>query len=213
MKTLEHQRIIDLAVELNLPPSEYFALWEDLAHWQLEALRTVGLLPRHRLLDIGCGAMRLGLAAVEHLEGGNYFGIDAYPPYLVLAKRLAAEAGLTKPFALLQSDDFAFRRFGTTFDYANAQSVFTHLSAEQCERCMEHLSCVMNPGGLFLFTYLIGVPKTRGFLYGGVQPMQRLAVPDQEFFYDLGRRYGASFEPQDLPHPTGQRVGLYRYPS
>lgn len=204
--------IIDAAVELNLPPSEYFALWDDLAQWQLNALRTVGLRPQHRLLDIGCGAMRLGLSAVDFLDDGYYYGVDTFPPYLELARKLAEKAEITRNFSLLLEDNFAFERFGTKFDFANAQSVFTHLSAAQCEQCMAALSNVMQPGGVFLFTYLIGAPQTQGFLYGGRHPMQRLAVTDPAFFAHLGPRHGARFEALSINHPTGQQVGLYRYP-
>ena len=106
------QAIIDAAVEFNLPPTEYFALWEDLARWQLDTLRGLGLDPRHRLLDIGCGAMRLGLGAVEYLDDGNYFGVDAFAPYLELARRLTGLSETQKKYALLLSQDFEFRRFG-----------------------------------------------------------------------------------------------------
>ena len=35
---------------------------------------------------------------------------------------------------------------------------------------------------------------------------------DPDFFADLGRAHGATFEKLDMPHPTGQQVGIYRYP-
>jgi hypothetical protein len=69
----------------------------------------------------------------------------------------------------------------------------------------------MAPGGIFVFTYLIGTPSTQGFLYGSQQPMRRLAVDDPDFFANLGERFGARFESLDLPHPTGQLVALYRF--
>jgi cyclopropane fatty-acyl-phospholipid synthase-like methyltransferase len=208
---VDPQILIDSAAEINVPPGDYFALWNDLADWQLEALKQLGLEPKHRLLDIGCGAMRLGLIAAEYLEGGNYYGVDAYAPYIDLGPRLAARVGLRKKVNLLLSDSFEFSRFGAQFDLANAQSVFTHLSAAQCDACMAALRPVMKAGARFLFTYLVGVPKTQGFLYGGLQPMQRLAIADAAFFAELGSRHGAKFERLDMTHPTGQQVGLYRY--
>lgn len=208
---IQPQLLIDSAAEINMPPGDYIALWNDLADWQLDALRKLGLQPQHRLLDIGCGAMRLGLIAAGYLDNGNYYGIDAFAPYLELAPRLAEKVGLRKTFNLLLSRDFEFERFGTTFDFANAQSVFTHLSAAQCDACMTALRPVMRPGGVFLFTYLVGVPRTQGFLYGGLQPMQRLAITDPAFFVELGARHGAAFEAVEMSHPTGQQVGIYRY--
>lgn len=209
---IDQQLLIDAAAEANLPPGEYFSLWHDVALWQLEALQATGLEPHSRLLDIGCGAMRLGLYAVQFLDDGRYYGVDAFAPYVGLAQVLAARLGVAKQFHIAHDAGFAFGRFGVRFDYANAQSVFTHLSADDCDRCMAALRPVMAADGRFLFTYLVGAPPTRGFLYGGVQPMLRLAVTDEAFFAALGARHGARFEKLAMAHPTGQSVGLYRYP-
>jgi SAM-dependent methyltransferase len=212
MRELDLQTRIDAAVENNLAPDEYFSIWEEPGRWQLDALRSIGMTPAHRLLDIGCGAMRLGLYAVDYLDDGGYFGIDAFPPYIAAARRLAEAAGLTKKFSLLRSKDFDFGGFGASFDFANAQSVLTHLSGEECDRCMAALRKVMRPGGSFFCTYLIGRPLTQGLLYGAMQPMRRFADQDPDFFRKLGERHGAHFEHLEIPHPTGQQVGVFRYP-
>lgn len=212
IEPIDQQLLIDAAAEMNLPPGEYFSVWHDIGLWQLEALQRVGLAPESRLLDIGCVAMRLGLYAVQYLADQHYYGIDAFAPFVGLAQLLAERTGIAKQFHIAHDAGFDFARFGVSFDFANAQSVFTHLSAEDCERCMASLSPVMAAGGCFLFTYLVGAPATRGFLYGGMQPMQRLAVTDEAFFASLGGRHGARFEKLDMAHPTGQQVGLYRYP-
>ena len=212
MLNLDLQTRIDAAVEQNIAPDEYFSVWEEPGVWQLDALRSVGMNPSHRLLDVGCGAMRLGVYATDYLDDGNYFGIDAFPPYIAAGRRLAQAAGLTKKFSLLASKEFEFDRFGVKFDYANAQSVLTHLSGEECHRCMAALQKVMKPGGIFLLTYLVGRPMTQGLLYGGMQSMRRFAETDPEFFVKLGQSHGATFEKLEMPHPTGQQVGLYRFP-
>jgi SAM-dependent methyltransferase len=210
---MDQQVLIDCAVELNLVPGDYFALWDDLAAWQAQTLRAAGLLPRHCLLDIGCGAMRLGLSIVEYLDDGNYVGYDAFEPYIALGHRLAERAGLRKRYTLVQSERFDFERAGMRFDFANAQSVFTHLSETQSAECMSALAKCMTLGGRFLFTYLIGAVKTQGFLYAGQQPMRRPAVTDPDYYRKLGERHGCRFEKLDVAHPTGQQVGLYHFPS
>jgi SAM-dependent methyltransferase len=209
--TVDLQTRIDAAVECNVAPDEYFSIWDEIANWQLSALKAVGLQPRHKLLDFGCGAFRLGLSAIEYLDDGNYFGIDAYEPYIEIGKKLVLAAGIKKKYAALASRDFEFERFATQFDYGNAQSVFTHLSGEECGRCIAALQKVMIPGGSFLFTYLIGAPITRGMLYLGAQPMQRFAGNDPQFFAALASRHGVTFEPIHIKHPTGQQVALFRF--
>ena len=202
---------MDAAVEQNLVPGEYFSLWDDFGGWQLDALRSIGLRPEHRLLDVGCGAMRLGLAAVDYLDDGNYFGVDAFAPYIAVARRLAEATGVKKRFTLQVDSAFAFERFQTQFDYGMAQSVFTHLSEDECGRCVASLKRVMRPGSQFLFTYLIGAPVTQGMLYCGTQPMRRFAGSNPEFFAELAARNGAKFERLSLPHPTGQLVAVFRF--
>jgi 2-polyprenyl-3-methyl-5-hydroxy-6-metoxy-1,4-benzoquinol methylase len=211
MRELELQARIDAAVENNLAPDEYFSLWEDFGRWQLDALRTIGMAPQHKLLDVGCGAMRLGVYAVDYLDAGNYYGVDAFAPYISAAKRLAAAAGLSKPYSLLVSKNFEFDAFPVRFDFAIAASVLTHLSGEQCHRCMAAVRRVMKPGGAFLVTYLVGRPATQGLLYGAMQPMRRFAETDPEFFARLGRAHGATFERLAIGHPSNQQVGVYRF--
>jgi cyclopropane fatty-acyl-phospholipid synthase-like methyltransferase len=209
--TVDLQTRIDAAAECNVAPDEYFSIWDEIAEWQLNALKSIGLRPQHKLLDFGCGAFRLGLSAIEYLDDGNYYGIDAFAPYIEIGKKLVAAAGIKKKFTAFASKDFEFEKFGARFDYGNAQSVFTHMSGEECDRCMAGLKKAMVPGGSFFFTYLIGAPLTRGMLYLGAQPMQRFAMNDPQFFAALASRHGASFEPVDVKHLTGQHVAVFRF--
>lgn len=208
---LDLQARIDAAVENNLAPDEYFSLWDEFGDWQLDALKSIGLKPQHRLLDFGCGAMRLGLSAIEYLDDGNYYGVDALPAYIAAGHRLAAMAGIKKRYTLSVSSDFALDQFGVDFDFGNAQSVFTHLSGEECDRCMAALRRVMRPGSVFFFTFLIGAPPTQGMFYAGAKPMRRFAMNDPDFFAGLAERHGARFEPLPIPHPTGQQVARFRF--
>ena len=46
-------------------------MWEEMGPHQLAFLKGQGLQPHHRLMDIGCGALRLGTLAVDYLERGD----------------------------------------------------------------------------------------------------------------------------------------------
>ena len=76
---------------------------------------TSGLRPEHRLLDFGCGALRLGVLAIPYLDAGNYFGVDSHleqPRGGRYVRDPAARASRTKRPRLLWNDDFAFSHFG-----------------------------------------------------------------------------------------------------
>jgi SAM-dependent methyltransferase len=203
--------IVDAAVDHNLVPSEYFAHFERFGLWQLDALKQIGLKPHHNLLDIGCGAMRLGLYAVPYLTEGHYCGVDAFSGYIELGHDLAQQAELAPRYQLELCDNFCFERFSRQFDFAIAQSVFTHLSITETRRCVAASKKVMRPGAMLLFTYLVGLPPTVGFLYAGVMPMRRSTTESQSFFGDLAAEFGLTFETPAISHPT-QQVGLFRYP-
>ncbi|NRA10011.1 MAG: methyltransferase domain-containing protein [Myxococcales bacterium] len=201
------EQLIDLSIEENiLPDHKFHYRWHELAEWQFDALCRSGLEPGHRLLDIGCGPLRLGLRAIPYLEDGNYFGVEAFPPYIRLGQRVLRECGVDKRSTILQSTMFEFEKFKATFHFAIAQSVFTHMSDDQVRHCVTKLQSVMEPGGRLLFTYIVGRDPS-GFLYGGVQPMVRLGVPDASWFDGLASDLGLRFECSEIPHPT-QEVGL-----
>ena len=50
-------------------------------------------------------------------------------------------------------EDFGFERLGQTFDYALAQSVFTHLPLNSIIRCLMNMEGVLAPGGRFYATF------------------------------------------------------------
>lgn len=122
--------------------------WEEIGELQLRFLRDRGLEPQHRFLDIGCGSLRGGVRFVSYLDRGHYFGIDISAPLIERGRRELAAAGLDDRDAqLLVDDSFSFERFGSEFDFAIAQSVFTHLPLNSIYRCLVNASRVLRPGG------------------------------------------------------------------
>ena len=51
-------------------------MWERIGRHQFDFLRDRGLRPEHRLLDVGCGALRGGVHFIRYLNVGGYYGID-----------------------------------------------------------------------------------------------------------------------------------------
>src|SRR3569833_897060 len=52
------------------------ATWDSRGRFQLELMRSRGLLPTSTLLDIGCGPLRAGIPFIRYLDTGYYFGFD-----------------------------------------------------------------------------------------------------------------------------------------
>lgn len=129
--------------------------WEELGRWQFELLVGKGLLPAHRLLDVGCGALRGGIHFIRYLAPGNYYGLDINASLIKAGREVELpRAGLTDRNPRLEvSNCFEFSKFGTTFPYALALSVFTHLPANAIETCLVRLLDVLEPGARFYATY------------------------------------------------------------
>jgi cyclopropane fatty-acyl-phospholipid synthase-like methyltransferase len=205
---LDAQTLIDMALDFNMAPSTYFTQWDELGDWQFDILKRFGLEPKHRLLDVGCGPLRLGSLVIPYLEPGHYYGIDPVGMLLALGRAVLDRLGIDRPYSLLQSASFEFDRFGAQFDFAIAQSVITHLSRAQITSCFTALKSVMQPGSTLIFTYLLsGYAPPLGFLMDGVAPMIRPGLSDEGIFVELADRLGIRFVASDEPHPS-QKVGI-----
>jgi SAM-dependent methyltransferase len=133
-------------------------LWEEVGDLQLRFLIGQGLMPRHRLLDIGCGSLRLGVRAVRYLEPGFYVGTDLNPSLLEAGyRREIVDGGLADrlPRANLVPDDqFAFPGIDGPFEMAIAQSVFTHLPLNDLLLCIRSLATRRFCRRLFLTVFV-----------------------------------------------------------
>jgi cyclopropane fatty-acyl-phospholipid synthase-like methyltransferase len=129
-------------------------LWKELGILQFEFMKKIGLLPEHKLLDVGCGAMRGGLYFVDYLDTGNYYGLDINNSLIEAAKIELVAAGLeSKSPHLLVDDRFNFSLFDTEFDYALAVSVFTHLDTKRILSCLINMQKNLKSGGKFYATF------------------------------------------------------------
>jgi SAM-dependent methyltransferase len=129
--------------------------WDEIGRWQFELLVAHGLQPNSRLLDVGCGALRGGIHFIRYLEPGNYYGLDMNASLIKAGREVElVQAGLTdRDPHLLVDGDFNLNRFGTTFSFALAQSVFSHLPANVIHRCLVQIAAVLEPGGRFYATF------------------------------------------------------------
>jgi len=129
--------------------------WDEGGLGQLTFLRKQGLRPEHRFVDIGCGALRAGRHLVDHLDRGNYYGVDANLSLLQAGydHELTDAQRQRLPVGNLRANDRFNVDFGVRFDMAIAQSVFTHVSLNHMRLCLHRLARVMNPGGTFYASY------------------------------------------------------------
>lgn len=125
-------------------------MWDEIGALQLAFMRDRGLAPSHRLLDMGCGAMRGGVHFVRFLGPGGYHGLDINASLIDAGRKELVEAGLgDRDARLLVDDGFDASRFGVRFDAAVAVSLFSHLPMNKIVRCLCEVARVLAPGARF----------------------------------------------------------------
>ena len=134
------------------PPGEY----DFMGATQFRLLTTLGLREHHSLLDFGCGSLRAGRLFIPYLSAGRYYGLEP--------NRWLVEAGIREHIGrslcelkhptFLYHSDFSATRFGITFDYILAQSIFSHSGREIVAKCFAEFKICLAPNGLVLATFV-----------------------------------------------------------
>ena len=149
-----HRTLSDADIDAGVHRDFVGGLWEEIGSLQLDFLVAQGLKPSHKLIDIGCGALRGGVHFVRYLEPGNYYGLDLNASLISAGRRELDAAGLAGRSAnLLVDDKFQLSRFGQVFDYGVSVSLFTHLYLNHIGRCLSEIRKVMRPESRFFMTF------------------------------------------------------------
>ena len=169
-------------------------LWDEIGQLQLDFLVAQGLMPYHRLLDIGCGSLRGGVKLIRYLDTGHYAGVDLHESLLDAGYQIElAREGLTHKLPrsnLVADGEFDFSWCPMRVDFALAQSVFTALPLNFLRICLERLPAFVVRGGKF-FVSIFEIPDNHpthkpyrhpsGFISYGAQESYHYRFADMEF--------------------------------
>lgn len=189
------------------PKDAVGGMWEEIGSLQFDFLKKMGMLPEHRMLDLGCGTLRGGRHFIRYLDASNYTGIDISPACLGAAHKLLEEERLEvkRPKLILNtSKNLKFSEFeGERFDFILAQSVFTHLPELIIRECFENIGKCMHEGSAVYFTYSSAKSKKRTGIKSFAYPWT--------FFEELATDCGSkAADISDLyAHPRDQQMGLF----
>lgn len=123
---------------------------------QFALLFHLGLRDNHRVLDFGCGSLRVGRLLIPFLLSGHYYGID--PNAWLIEDSLNREIGReilkVKVPHFSYNDDFDCTVFGKQFDFVMAQSIVSHTGPDYAKRFFASASSTLMKNGILLFTYV-----------------------------------------------------------
>ena len=128
--------------------------WDSRGLFQLDLLRSRGLDPTSKLLDVGCEPLRAGLHFIRYLNAGNYYGFDYNKSFVAAGQRLIAEHDLTgKQPSIVALADFDLGGVERAFDYAIAFSVLNHCNEAQRQLFFAHIGRCLAPGAKLVISH------------------------------------------------------------
>jgi len=123
-----------------------------------------GLRPDHKLLDFGCGALRLGYWLIRFLDDENYYAIEPDLIILNAGKKHSIGQKLlqSKKPSFSNNPDSDFSVFNKKFDFVVARSILTHTTPGMTRKMLENFKNNTNPKAIMLASYWPINSKSRG---------------------------------------------------
>lgn len=187
------------------PPADY----DLVAAMVFNLLTCTGLRQHHRVLDIGCGSLRVGRLLIPYLNEGHYAGIEPNR-WLVedgIANELGADMIRLKQPLLCFGDSPEGLDPALRFDVAIAQSIFSHCGQDLIHRWLSGVSGRLADDGALFATFLVDQADFAGdgWIYPGCVKFR----PDT--MARLAGEHGLGFRLLDWNHPR-QQWALFHKP-
>ncbi len=186
------------------PPGDY----DLIAAMSFNLLTSLGLRQHHRLLDVGCGSLRVGRLLIPYLNAGKYIGIE--PNEWLVQNGIKNELGddlisIKKP-QFLFDDTLAQLDDQTEVDYVLAQSIFSHCGMDLIEKWLLDIKKHLAGQSLIVATFLEGSSdfQGKGWIYPGCVEYKPLTMTD------LGETLGFRTKLLTFRHPRQRWICYYQ---
>jgi cyclopropane fatty-acyl-phospholipid synthase-like methyltransferase len=177
------------------PPEDY----DLVSAMVFNLLTSIGLRQHHKVLDIGCGSLRVGRLLIPYLNAGGYVGVE--PNKWLVEDGIRNEIGkdliaIKKPTLIIAD---SLNEFDTpqSLDYAVAQSIFSHCGKDLIRNWLSQVSGHLKDSGALLATFLVDTTdfEGSGWVYPGCVKFR------PETLAEMGREFGFEFQVLDWAHP------------
>lgn len=185
--------------------------WDQIGDLQFNFIKSRGLTPESKILDIGCGALRGGVRFIKFLNDKNYFALEKEKDILFsgIKEELNDDPENPKLFTYNMTGDFEIPEDWPLFDFMLAQSVFTHLLPEQIDDCLSKVKAKLGSGS-FYATYFDSKEIDKSSPHGWRKNERSVAKYPFSLFEELAENN--SMEVENIgswDHPRDQRMLLF----
>tara|TARA_R110000737_G_scaffold332699_1_gene349765 strand:- start:9910 stop:10608 length:699 start_codon:yes stop_codon:yes gene_type:complete len=186
------------------PPIDY----DLIAAMVFNLLTSVGLKQHHKLIDVGCGSLRLGRLLLPYLNKENYIGIE--PNKWLVEDGIINEVGqslidVKKPQFIFDTD---LKNINSTLqaDFVVAQSIFSHCGNDLLLEWFIDLFENTNEESLSLVTFIEGENdcSQNGWIYPGCVSYT------EDYIKKLASDVGFRYIKLNWFHPRQQWVALIK---
>jgi len=188
------------------PPEDY----DLVAAMSFGLLTLLGLRQQHRVLDLGCGSLRIGRLLIPYLNHAGYTGLE--PNRWLVEAGIQREIGqdqvrIKRPRFVISDTGDPLVAEGRTYDYILAQSIFSHCGPDLLDQWLFRISRLLEDSGTLVATYVESESDTErlGWTYPECVAFTRATVAD------MAHRHGFEFIPLDWHHPR-QSWALFAKP-
>jgi len=130
--------------------------YDILSSMQFNLLTSLGLRDHHKVLDFGCGSLRLGRLLIPYLNIGNYYGID--PNKWLIDDGIKNHLG--KSIIKIKTPHFSFNDdykiyYKSKFHFIIAQSILSHTSFNLSLNILNNFQKSLLKNGIIVLNFKI----------------------------------------------------------
>ena len=173
--------------------------YDVIAAMSFNLLTCLGLRQEHKIIDIGCGSLRVGRLLIPYLNKNNYYGVE--PNKWLVQDGIKNEVG--RDLIKIKAPTFIFdssiseAKLPTDFDFVIAQSIFSHCGRDLVGKWLSEIQPHLKNDGALLATFKAGEadPIDDGWFYPHAVEFKI------ETMAAMASHHGFEFEILDWRHP------------
>ncbi|HVV64910.1 MAG TPA: class I SAM-dependent methyltransferase [Rhizomicrobium sp.] len=136
--------------------------------------KTLGIAPGQRVIDYGCGSLRVGIHFMNYLDVGNYMGLDITRDFIDIGASAASDLiRLKQPFLAPIGPDAIAKGKAFAADYVVSNAVSYHVHPDEIGAYFSNLAALCSkPGAVLAFDAKLADSPVRFKLRGWAWPLE-----------------------------------------